>query len=861
MNILDSDSEWESYSDTSDSEDQDTAESVFGDHAQNILSSLDASIRKIDDFLSLDRVFVHGDYVSSVTDPSGRIGRVTDVNMTVDLESIYGESVKDVDSKKVLRFRSFYVGDYVIYGPWIGRIARVLDLVTVVLDDGSKCQINPGDSETLVPLSSGLIDDAPFPYYPGQRVRMRHSSLLKSARWLCGTWKGCREEGIVCHVDIESVYVSWIASVLIGCNIISSAPPLIQDPKNLTLLSCYPYASWQLGDWCKLPQDYFQNLQMPIQVSPGVVPQCTTKMQKFEMKHHAREPVYVIAKAKAMVDILWQDGSHSVGVDTCDLLPVNSVGDHDFWPEQIVLQTTTPDYGHSLNTQHFGIVRYVDAQERTVKIRWVLPEVFHFDDSNGEVEETLSAYELVEHPDFSYSLGDVVVRHMRPSEHFGETLSASQADGPRQLHDILPVNGRLSSDIHDNYASRYLSYIGNVVGFKDGGIEVKWASGLVSKVNPSEIFGLDKFDVIAGIPVHDDEVAEEDGGKESEDEKLSCHEKQEDLPENYMNFSDEDCKKNLWDAKAPFFPRAAVGFLANVATTLFGLRGSTSLSGTKTSGSFGDLNNDCDVDFKMPASKVMEEPERQIMHTEDVNETLRESSENQLAICMEIPATAVGSTKTEFKQFGIVDDYSDHHFFDGTNMGLGSTQAKRGWLKKVQQEWSILEKNLPDTIYVRVYEERMDLMRVSIVGAPGTPYHDALFFFDICFPPDYPHEPPNFEQFVVDHFTHRAHQILRACKAYMDGIQVGCASGHGQGASERHRNNSMGFKIMLEKLVPVLVSGFSEIGVDCSQFLDCARETESPRVCFDWSDVRLPHHANYFAIRDPTSDQSNTGAR
>jgi ubiquitin-protein ligase len=43
---------------------------------------------------------------------------------------------------------------------------------------------------------------------------------------------------------------------------------------------------------------------------------------------------------------------------------------------------------------------------------------------------------------------------------------------------------------------------------------------------------------------------------------------------------------------------------------------------------------------------------------------------------------------------------------------------------------------------VRVYEERMDLLRACIVGAEGTPYHDSLFFFDIFFPPDYPHEPP-----------------------------------------------------------------------------------------------------------------------
>jgi ubiquitin-conjugating enzyme E2 O len=47
-----------------------------------------------------------------------------------------------------------------------------------------------------------------------------------------------------------------------------------------------------------------------------------------------------------------------------------------------------------------------------------------------------------------------------------------------------------------------------------------------------------------------------------------------------------------------------------------------------------------------------------------------------------------------------------------------------------------------EKIYVRAFEERMDLLRVAIVGAPGTPYHDGLFFFDIYLPPEYPHEPP-----------------------------------------------------------------------------------------------------------------------
>ncbi|XP_021894665.1 uncharacterized protein LOC110812246 [Carica papaya] len=94
----------------------------------------------------------------------------------------------------------------------------------------------------------------------------------------------------------------------------------------------------------------------------------------------------------------------------------------------------------------------------------------------------------------------------------------------------------------------------------------------------------------------------------------------------------------------------------------------------------------------------------------------------------------------QFKQFDIVEDHSDHYY---TSRDDSAKQSSKTWAKRVQEEWRILENNLPETILVRVYESRMDLMRAVIVGAEGTPYHDGLFFFDVFFPPDYPYSPPS----------------------------------------------------------------------------------------------------------------------
>ncbi|PWA73632.1 ubiquitin-conjugating enzyme family protein [Artemisia annua] len=48
-----------------------------------------------------------------------------------------------------------------------------------------------------------------------------------------------------------------------------------------------------------------------------------------------------------------------------------------------------------------------------------------------------------------------------------------------------------------------------------------------------------------------------------------------------------------------------------------------------------------------------------------------------------------------------------------------------------------------DTMFVRFYESRMDLLRVAIIGAKGTPYHDGLFFLDVYFTRNYPKKAPH----------------------------------------------------------------------------------------------------------------------
>lgn len=79
----------------------------------------------------------------------------------------------------------------------------------------------------------------------------------------------------------------------------------------------------------------------------------------------------------------------------------------------------------------------------------------------------------------------------------------------------------------------------------------------------------------------------------------------------------------------------------------------------------------------------------------------------------------------------------------------------------------------------------------------------------------------HFEDLVLGHFYNRARDILVACKAYMDGAQVGClVKGGVQDVDEGDKSCSQRFKTSVADHVPMIVAEFTRIGVkDCERFI------------------------------------------
>ncbi|KAK8304116.1 hypothetical protein V6Z12_D04G198800 [Gossypium hirsutum] len=420
-----------------------------------------------------------------------------------------------------------------------------------------------------------------------------------------------------------------------------------------------------------------------------------------------------------------------------------------------------------------------------------------------------------------------------------------------------------------------LSWVGNITGLKNGDIEVTWADGMVSTVGPQAIYVVGRDD--------DESIAA--GSEDLEPLKASVSEAEEGRRKNDQIGLDSEGENE------------------------YELQGRDSSYESSSQKSNVDNSGGKNVSGK-GLEHVEVEAQKQSLPLEDSSNLRIENLD---------PKTGDEDNACSFKRFDTAKDPLDHYFLGAS----GQNNAGRKWLKKVQQDWNILQNNLPDGIYVRVYEDRMDLLRAVIVGAYGTPYQDGLFFFDFHLPPEYPDVPPSayyhsggwrlnpnlyeegkvclsllntwtgkgnevwdpssssilqvlvslqglvlnakpyfneagydkqvgtaegeknslaynentfllncksmmylmrkppkdFEQLIKEHFRQRGYYILKACDAYMKGYLIGSLTKDASISDTNNADsNSVGFKLMLGKIVPKLLSALNEIGADCQEF-------------------------------------------
>ncbi len=145
--------------------------------------------------------------------------------------------------------------------------------------------------------------------------------------------------------------------------------------------------------------------------------------------------------------------------------------------------------------------------------------------------------------------------------------------------------------------------------------------------------------------------------------------------------------------------------------------------------------DDGDVVIPSPAPEFAREEARTCQMTDLPNRDVTETRHSGMID----GAISYSSYTSVPLQFAILDCSTpiDHHYIDQT------TPLTASLMRRISKENEIMRKSLPDGIFVRTWDSRLDLLRVLIVGPYGTPYEFAPFVIDLRYGASFPHSSPD----------------------------------------------------------------------------------------------------------------------
>lgn len=148
-----------------------------------------------------------------------------------------------------------------------------------------------------------------------------------------------------------------------------------------------------------------------------------------------------------------------------------------------------------------------------------------------------------------------------------------------------------------------------------------------------------------------------------------------------------------------------------------------------------ELDREEDVDEKVSASEDndINSPTSPALDIEADKSKFQSDSCDTIATISEIISLQ------PIEAFQILSNAPSTHKFQ---LAIFHTTNSQQYYKAIQKEHRMLRNGLPPGVWVRAFEDRMDLMSVMIEGPRNTPYEDGLFFFDIQLGKDFPKNPP-----------------------------------------------------------------------------------------------------------------------
>ncbi|XP_026317784.1 (E3-independent) E2 ubiquitin-conjugating enzyme UBE2O [Hyposmocoma kahamanoa] len=127
-------------------------------------------------------------------------------------------------------------------------------------------------------------------------------------------------------------------------------------------------------------------------------------------------------------------------------------------------------------------------------------------------------------------------------------------------------------------------------------------------------------------------------------------------------------------------------------------------------------------------------------------------------------ANALGGseTKDDGEGFCVLESAPSGHRF---RLSILQPSEPRTFYSAVKREIKLLKSDLPPGVWVRGYEDRIDLLSVMIAGPTKTPYEDGLFVFDVQLGGEYPRAPPlcHYHSYCTDRLNPNLYEDGKVC--------------------------------------------------------------------------------------------------
>ncbi|KAF2006011.1 hypothetical protein P154DRAFT_559666 [Amniculicola lignicola CBS 123094] len=694
----------------------------------------------------LDRALLVGDVVKRDT-KDHMSGTVIGTNMSVSLfpatkfdvmapptPSVTEEfAIKDVPAEELINVHEYTEGALVIYDDWVGRIEDVFEMITIQLANNSVVTVENADD--LEP-----DDKAADRLSVGDTVKTKKGNLRRG-NWRYGAFDpNVRPHGIVVETRVISISVQWLTKRLGRISGLGNEPDshleieLIQDKPNFKIYDASRSAVESLPVTADGPAYHVAELIVGDRVRFKDLPGAAVKYDGSRVLEDgspqgklSRIPrtetlgydmnVYLVMQTHSTITVQWQDLSVTNHLSTC-LVPDSIVEDEDeVWPGEIICtkeQSTqkTPNMEWTFEPARVGVVQTVNSRDRIATVRWFDSASIRFygDDlippvglgKISAISEEVSLYDIRSTPSLTRRRGDFVIVH--------ET---------EDINSVAQVPGSAAGGSPNSAAGPL--WFGEVVDLGlDGWITVRM--GAAKPVIDFRI-PVEKVTLVYSTDMQNDvdlmEPLEGDSVDDSEDDSLFSEEFNEMWVE-YEGMDGEpigETNEEDW---------------------------STEDEQDDSDDSMPDLEDPDIVDTSKTTPEAHSDGERHKSPTSASSSTHLDTASPVIddpphslpgdAMDVDCPTEHVAPSP-----FLVLDTPipTDHNYFS-TPPSLAPTLTRR-----IAREHKILRSSLPPGIFVRTWENRLDLLRVMMIGPTDTPYEYAPFVIDFHLPPTFPAMPPS----------------------------------------------------------------------------------------------------------------------